>query len=180
MATIPGLQTTPSADNREREASESRIDSDSHFNGLYQTKQNLCIEGVAEGEIRCDGTMRVAQGARVKAKVAASAVTIAGELAGEVVCQGIFQIMPTGQVQATVSARRLVVHEGGFYNGEFHMITDAPARVSELTHDLSHPRSEEATETPDKGALNADDWWAKLNAVPAVGEPDQTESESGH
>ena len=66
------------------EASESRIDKDSHFNGLYETKQNLRIEGLAEGEIQCEGTLTVAEGARVKAKVTASTITIAGELDGEV------------------------------------------------------------------------------------------------
>ncbi len=108
----------------ETPASESRVDSDSHFNGLYKTKQNLRIEGIAEGEIQCDGTLTVAEGARVEATVTASRVTIAGELEGEVECRGVFQIMPSGQVKATVSAQRLIVEEGGLYNGEFHMITD--------------------------------------------------------
>src|SRR5512143_994162 len=122
------------------DASESRIDKDSHFNGLYETKQNLRIEGVAEGEIQCEGTLTVAEGARVKAKVTASTITIAGELDGEVLCHGVFQIMPTGQVSASVSARRLIVQEGGLYNGEFRMITDArPATASGLTSHGDHP-----------------------------------------
>ena len=41
---------------------ESRVDRDSHFNGLYETRQNLRIEGLAEGEIRCEGTLTVAEG----------------------------------------------------------------------------------------------------------------------
>ncbi len=90
-------------------------------------RQNLRIEGIAEGEIQCEGTLTVAEGARVKAKVTASTITIAGELQGEVVCRGIFQILPTGEVEATVSARRLIVQEGGLYNGDFHMITDEAA-----------------------------------------------------
>jgi cytoskeletal protein CcmA (bactofilin family) len=40
----------------------------------------------------------VAEGARVKAKVTARTITIAGELDGEVVRQGVVQIMLTGQV----------------------------------------------------------------------------------
>lgn len=143
---------------------ESRVDLDSRFNGLYETRQNLRIEGLAEGEIRCDGTLTVAEGARVKAKVTASTITIAGELDGEVICQGVFQIMPTGQVSATVSARRLIVQEGGLYNGEFHMIQNAP--VEEAKAGLSSWQ-ELAGKEPDESpldALNSDDWWRKFAA----------------
>ncbi len=142
------------------EPSESRIDKDSHFNGLYETKQNLRIEGLAEGEIQCEGTLTVAEGARVKAKVTASTITIAGELDGEVLCHGVFQIMPSGQVSASVSARRLIVQEGGLYNGEFRMITDSakPAHRSE-------PKAGDRDASAAAGSLDSvgtDEWWRKL------------------
>ena len=89
--------------------------------------------------------MTVAEGARVKAKVTANTVTIAGVLEGDVICRDVFQIMPSGQVDATVSARRLIVQEGGFYNGEFHMITgnstDSIAGMAGLDHGLCRRRS---------------------------------------
>ena len=40
--------------------SESLIDRHSHFNGVYRTSHDLRIEGTAEGEIECDGTVTVA------------------------------------------------------------------------------------------------------------------------
>ncbi|MEZ4768113.1 MAG: polymer-forming cytoskeletal protein [Caldilineales bacterium] len=111
----------------ERTNSESLVDRDSHFDGLYKTQQNLKVEGKAEGEIQCEGTLTVEQGARVKAKVTARNVTVAGDLEGEVICQDVFKIMPTGQVEATVAAGRLIVEEGGFYNGEFVMTKNGDA-----------------------------------------------------
>lgn len=142
--------------------SESRVDKDSHFNGLYETKQNLRIEGLAEGEIQCEGTLTVAEGARVKAKVTASTITIAGELDGEVLCHGVFQIMPSGQVSASVSARRLIVQEGGLYNGEFRMITEADTR---LGHRNAGPAVDKGTASSDSKPADAgstDEWWRKL------------------
>ena len=106
-------------------ASESLVDRHSHFDGLYRTEQNLRVEGVAEGEIQCEGTLMVEEGARVKAKVTANTISVAGELEGEVSCRDTFKIMPTGQVEATVTARRLIVEEGGFYNGQFKMIVES-------------------------------------------------------
>lgn len=172
MVSQTTLRTTPmpaKAPVVEKAVSESRVDSDSHFNGLYKTTQNLRIEGIAEGEIQCEGTLTVAEGARVKATVTASRVTIAGELEGEVECRGIFQIMPSGQVKAKVSAQRLIVEEGGLYNGEFRMITDdkkaekpgvtvaAPAKAKETPI---------AAEPPAAGGLTSEpgtkEWWERL------------------
>jgi cytoskeletal protein CcmA (bactofilin family) len=147
-------------------ARTSSIDCYSHFNGLYETQQDLRIEGVAEGDIRCEGTLVVAEGSRVKANITASNVTIAGELEGEVTCRGLFQIMPSGQVEATVSARRLIVHEGGLYNGEFRMMGEEPAEAAstERAEATSEARSgEPSTEEPAPDSLLAsDEWWAKL------------------
>jgi cytoskeletal protein CcmA (bactofilin family) len=150
---------------------ESRVDRDSHFNGLYETRQNLRIEGLAEGEIRCDGTLTVADGARVKAKVTASTITIAGELDGEVVCQGVFQIMPTGQVSATVSARRLIVQEGGLYNGEFRMIQNTPAEETKAGLSSWQELAGKDPEDSPLDALNSDEWWRKFTgSEPAAAE----------
>lgn len=170
----------------EQPPSESRIDSDSHFNGLYETRQNLRIEGVAEGEIQCEGTLTVAEGARVKAKVTASTITIAGELQGEVVCRGIFQIMPTGEVEATVSARRLIVQEGGIYNGDFHMITDEaaqklasasrPARAAASAE--SRTAAAPAAEAPTEDVIGSDEWWAKISGQPPTGDDAAPENDA--
>jgi len=167
----------------EKPTSESRVDSDSHFDGLYKTQQNLRIEGIAEGEIQCEGTLTVAEGARVKATVTASTITIAGELEGEVMCRGVFQIMPTGRVDATVSARRLIVQEGGLYNGEFHMITDdkktekpgaassAPGKTDEAIASTTEPP---ADVEPTSGVVGSTEWWEKMTNPnpPATGSDD--------
>lgn len=169
------------ADPAPQPTSESRIDSDSHFNGLYETRQDLRIEGVAEGEIRCEGTLTVMEGARVVARVSAKAVTIAGQLEGDVVCNGLFQIMPTGQVEATVQARRLTVQEGGLYNGQFRMITEDVAPV--LDPSFAKRRAiadDEDSANDDAGGdgsaadgadestdgsgrlLSSEEWWSKM------------------
>jgi cytoskeletal protein CcmA (bactofilin family) len=185
-ATLPKYPAPSSSlAGQERPRSESRIDSDSHFNGLYETRQDLRIEGVAEGEIQCEGTLTVAEGARVKAKVTASTITIAGELEGEAVCNGVFQIMPTGQVEATVLARRLIVQEGGFYNGQFSMITDEPAAGAAKGNPPASAQAKRqgAKEPPPaasapsgSGLLSSEEWWRQMNST--GGEPPKNEPDS--
>lgn len=148
---------------------ESLIDRDSHFNGLYETRQDLRIEGLAEGEIQCQGTLTVAEGARVKAKVTASTITIAGELDGEVTCRGVFQILPSGQVQASVSAHRLIVQEGGLYNGEFRMI---PAQPAAEEPSVSLPDRAGASRDGDDPEIGSDEWWRRFNAGELAGAED--------
>lgn len=170
------MTTTKSPVTSARTASESRIDADSHFNGLYESKQDLRIEGIAEGEIQCEGTLTVAEGAQVKAKVTAKTITIAGDLEGEVVCRSVFQILPTGQVQASVSARRLIVQEGGVYNGEFHMITDETAfAIPAADPDPDQHGSPEGSNKPSDRvtALDSREWWAKMiGETPATDGPE--------
>jgi len=139
----------------ERSSSESIVDRDSHFDGLYKTEQNLTVEGQAEGEIQCQGTLTVEQGARVKAKVTARNVSVAGELEGEVTCQDVFKITPSGQVQATVTASRLIVEEGGFYNGEFKMTKADPAPSSARTGGAS-------IDPPPAASAISEDWRSYL------------------
>jgi cytoskeletal protein CcmA (bactofilin family) len=178
MATAPSLQAAANT-GVDHAGSESRVDRDSHFNGLFETKQNLRIEGIAEGEIQCEGMVTVAEGARVKAKVTAKAVTIAGVLEGDVICRDVFQIMPTGQVDATVSARRLIVQEGGFYNGEFHMITgNSTGSVAGSSSLDALAATRQAAGKPAAGSkpaaggdlISNDEWWAKLSGTPDVTE----------
>jgi cytoskeletal protein CcmA (bactofilin family) len=146
----------------ERPTSESRVDRDSHFNGLFQTKQNLRIEGVAEGEIQCDGTLTIAEGAKVKANVTANIVSVAGELEGEALCRDVFQIMPSGTVEAIVSANRLIV------NGEFHMIEEkgaAPgAKPPAAGQTGSRQKSEGDASAEDLASLTLNERWAKMLA----------------
>lgn len=169
---------------------ESRIDRDSHFNGRYETKQNLRIEGLAEGEIQCQGTLTVAEGARVQAKVTARTITIAGELDGEVVCHGVFQILPTGQVQAKVSAHRLIVQEGGIYNGEFRMISaaaPAPAPAPSIAESYPEVETPKAKGSKAKAPkviaeesepeLGSDEWWEKMSKGELAPGGDKSEEE---
>jgi len=157
--------TAPTA-STERPTSESRVDRDSHFNGLFQTKQNLRIEGLAEGEIQCDGTLTIAEGAGVKAKITANNITVAGELEGEAFCRDVFQIMPSGKVEATVSAKRLIVNEGGFYSGEFHMIREGatpPDMKSPMTGFAdSRQKPEQDASAAGRESLTVNERWAQM------------------
>ena len=99
----------------------SVIDRHSNFDGTFRSDRDLRVEGVVQGTIECQGTLFVAQGANVTAKVEAENITVAGDLNGDIRCRGRLQIMPSGRVRGKVGTETLVINEGAYYEGQLEM-----------------------------------------------------------
>lgn len=140
------------------EGQESLIDASSSFDGLFRVGHHLRIEGEAKGEIQCEGTVTIAEGATVAAKVVAASVIVAGTLTGEITCRERLQILPSGRVSGTVTTSSLAIQEGALYEGELHMRTTpvetrpqppaARAAPSSGTRGRGNPANGRATEPP--------------------------------
>jgi cytoskeletal protein CcmA (bactofilin family) len=105
----------------------SVIDRFSRFDGDFIAERDLRVEGNVKGSIECHGTLFVAEGAVVAAKVTAENITVAGDLSGETRCRGKLHLLPTGRVRGRVSTSGLVITEGAIYEGELAMAEDAQA-----------------------------------------------------
>jgi cytoskeletal protein CcmA (bactofilin family) len=101
---------------------ESIIDQSSMFDGVLRTSRNLRVEGQAKGQLYCEGTLYVEEGAQVEAQhIVAANVVIAGTLTGDVTCHGRLQILPTGRVSGRIATVALAIQEGAIYEGELRM-----------------------------------------------------------
>lgn len=107
----------------------SVIDRFSRFDGDFVAERDLRVEGNVKGSIDCHGTLFVAEGAIVAAKVTAENITVAGDLSGETRCRGKLHLLPTGRVRGRVSTAGLVITEGAIYEGELAMAEDVPAEA---------------------------------------------------
>lgn len=103
------------------EGEESVVDRGSAFDGVLRTARNLRVEGQTKGEVYCDGTLYVEEGAHVDARVVCANITVSGTLNGEITCHGKLQIMPTGRVSGRVATAALIIQEGAIYEGELRM-----------------------------------------------------------
>jgi cytoskeletal protein CcmA (bactofilin family) len=121
----------------------SVIDRNSIFDGTFQTTRDLRVEGEVKGTIDCKGTLFVASGATVGAKVEADNVTVAGDLNGEVRCRGRLQIMPSGKVRGKVVTQTLVINEGALYEGQLEMTPPDKRPGLPVTRPLSQPAPEQ-------------------------------------
>jgi cytoskeletal protein CcmA (bactofilin family) len=99
----------------------SLVDRHSAFEGTFRSQRDLRVEGELKGNVTCEGTLFVSEGATIAATVDAEHITVAGELTGEIRCRGRLQILPSGRVRATVSTGSLVIQEGAIYEGQLEM-----------------------------------------------------------
>jgi len=136
----------------------SVIDQFSNFDGTYQSTRDLRIEGQVKGTIECRGTLHIAQGANVQAKVEAENISVAGELDGEITCRGKLLLLPSGRVKGKINTVSLIIHEGAFYEGELEMQGENGRLPSRSSRRAAVPSGPPA---PDRdapgGASRADD-----------------------
>ena len=109
---------------------ESVIDPHARFNGKYVSDRDLRIEGEAQGEIECQGTLIISPQARVRSAIKAHNVIVNGDYEGDVDCGGRFEIGSTGRVKGNIKTQVLVVKEGAHWEGGVTMTREPGARPS--------------------------------------------------
>lgn len=109
----------------------SVIDRFSRFDGDFVAERDLRVEGNVKGSIDCHGTLFIAEGAIVSARVTAENITVAGDLSGETRCRGKLHLLPTGRVRGRVGTSALVITEGAIYEGELAMAEETQPVASE-------------------------------------------------
>ena len=100
---------------------ESVIDAASFVDGRLHVGTHLRIEGEARGEIECEGTLTIVDGAQVAAQIRAVNVVIGGTVTGEVTCCHRLEVLPTGRVAGTISTGTIVIQAGGIVEGRLQM-----------------------------------------------------------
>jgi cytoskeletal protein CcmA (bactofilin family) len=112
---------------------ESVIDPHARFNGKYVSDRDLRIEGEAQGEIECQGTLIISPQARVRSAIKAHNVIVNGDYEGDVDCGGRFEIGSTGRVKGNIKTQVLVVKEGAHWEGGVTMTREPGARPATPT-----------------------------------------------
>jgi cytoskeletal protein CcmA (bactofilin family) len=125
----PAAAASPPSPEYKRDATttEGILDSHARFNGKFVSDRDLRIDGEAQGEIECQGTLVLSPQARVRASIKAHNVVINGDYEGNVDSGGRFEIGSTGRVKGEVKTQVLVIKEGAFFEGAVTMARKTPA-----------------------------------------------------
>jgi cytoskeletal protein CcmA (bactofilin family) len=91
------------------------------WNGTLTVEDSVRVDGIFAGEIDTKGTVHVAEGAQVDAKLRAGYVVISGEFRGEIRCEQRVDLMPRSRVNGEVITKVLSVHEGATLDGSVNM-----------------------------------------------------------
>ena len=101
-------------------AFESRIGKGTKVSGKVNFRAPAKIEGEVEGEISGDDIL-IAQGATVSARIAATRITIAGQVSGEIIAREKIELLPTARLKCTITTPSLVLNEGAQFDGDCKM-----------------------------------------------------------
>jgi cytoskeletal protein CcmA (bactofilin family) len=89
--------------------------------GKLTYEGHVHVDGRAEGEFRVTGNIEVAQGAKVKALLEASNVTVRGEVEGALNARDKLILGKNARLSGDVNVRRLQIEDGASLNGHVRM-----------------------------------------------------------
>ncbi len=145
--TLPSSQQIPSASSAE----ESLIAADDSIEGTIRTKRGVRIMGTVKGAVESAQYVHIEENSKVDADVSADEVIIAGQYSGKLTCRQRLEIRATGRVSGQIETVKLMLHEGGYFDGELHM--QKPSTESARGSALSGARGRESSDPRGSSSL---------------------------
>jgi cytoskeletal protein CcmA (bactofilin family) len=99
---------------------ESFIGSNSAFKGDVDSKGTLRVDGVVEGNITADWVI-IGEKARIVGNIIARGIVVGGKINGNLTAKEIVEIKNKGQINGEIMSKKLVVAEGGIFDGKSTM-----------------------------------------------------------
>jgi cytoskeletal protein CcmA (bactofilin family) len=79
------------------------------------------IDGTVDGEIQCQGTLTIGEGAEVRAKISGQVVVIRGKVEGNVTAKEKVELAAPGRLIGNIDTTRLLITEGVVFDGDCSM-----------------------------------------------------------
>lgn len=94
------------------------ISKDTVIEGNFAAEQDVRLDGVIKGDVRCSKKLVVGETGKIEGKVFAESAVVMGAIQGEVTIQDLLLLKGTALVDGTLQAKSIQVEEGGRYLGE--------------------------------------------------------------
>lgn len=95
--------------------------------GNFTGEGNVIVEGVLNGTLKTNHSLKVGNNAKIKADIEAHNAFIAGEVKGNVKIKEKTILTSSGKIMGNLETKLLVVEEGALINGKCVMIQEAPS-----------------------------------------------------
>jgi cytoskeletal protein CcmA (bactofilin family) len=96
------------------------------FEGKLTTTNGVRVLGTVRGTVESKSNIHVESDANVEADITAENVTIAGTYTGKLNCNGRLEITASGRASGDLETGRILLHEGGYFEGSLHMKPPVP------------------------------------------------------
>jgi cytoskeletal protein CcmA (bactofilin family) len=126
-----------------------------HVDGTIVCDEDLTILGRVDGTIRAKGTLVIAKGADVRAKIDGQRVMVHGKVNGNV--QGAERVVlgQTGDLTGNIETPTLEIIEGARFKGSVEMPPAKPAPATKPVVAASRKPKSEKEQSGDEDAANA-------------------------
>ena len=95
----------------------------SRVNGQLSFQGAVRIDGSVDGEIQCQGTLTIGEGADIRAKISGRVVIVRGKVEGNVTAKERLELIAPARLIGNVDTPRLLVTEGVVFDGNCAMGT---------------------------------------------------------
>ncbi len=100
------------------------------FDGKLTTTNGVRVLGTVRGTIESKSNVNIDADALVEADITAENVTIGGTYKGTLNCNGRLEVTASGRASGDLETGRILLHEGGFFEGSLHMKQEHQAAAS--------------------------------------------------
>jgi cytoskeletal protein CcmA (bactofilin family) len=114
---------------------DTYIGEQTFFEGTLTSKENLSIYGNVKGSIECQGRVVVGESGKVEADIMANDVVVSGKIVGNVTAKSKLEMSPTGVIQGDIKTSRLIMEDGGKFDGHSEMLSSGSPAVKQKTVD---------------------------------------------
>ena len=101
---------------------------DSRFKGKVISEGIFRLDGKLEGEIFHKGILIISETGFIKGKLEVNALTLSGLIEGEVTAKERVEIQAKGKLYGNISTPKLVIQDGGIFEGNCRMGTKSDNR----------------------------------------------------
>ncbi|MBN1524782.1 MAG: polymer-forming cytoskeletal protein [Spirochaetales bacterium] len=117
------------------------------FEGKFQVRGSIQIDGKFQGEINTDEHLLVGSTGRVKTDIIAKKVTIAGTLIGNIHATEEVELLQSGKVLGNISTPQLHVEDGVVTHGEVKITAKNTDDIKKYIEDSYGKETEEEFKT---------------------------------
>ena len=125
-------------------ATSTSVDATSELEGTLRSKQTVRIDGRVKGEIECEKSVLVGEGARVLASIAADEVQIAGVVEGDITARRKITLSRSAVVKGDLITPGIVIEEGAKLKGRIVIGSDPMAASDEASDADSAKKNKKA------------------------------------